>query len=360
MSTFKTKMKLLGGFLSFLRRGKRVSPAVFDITSAKNIVIINNKRLGDFLFCTPAIRAIHEANPSANITVVTSHQNTDLIGETPFINKVLLMGNSVKNAVTTGRTLRLLQPELGIIFHSKSPYDLIALTLAGTQCVMKHYFGNEKKVLLNVCDGYVFGGEKAPVQNDLALVAQLNVVSENKDMFYPAMIAPKTSESMSVGIQLGASGVDRYFPVEKAIQVIMKIHQALPECEFHLLGAGQEVSLGKMLTDGLSNECSSKVVNHIGKTTLHQLADIINDLSILITPDTGCLHIATALKTKTVSLFVKRETNASVPQQDSHLHTILYASDYIDEISTQSKSNKLDKIPAEVIENAVMGACFTK
>jgi len=354
MSTFDKKMKIVGIILNFLRKKNRTPANIIRTHTIKNIILINNKRLGDFLFATPAIRALREANPSANIVVVTSKQNAGLIGKTPFFNKVVFMDNSLKDAVKTGLELRSLRPELGIVFHSKCPYDFVALTISGVRCLMKHYFGNERKVLLNICDGYIFGGNLPPVQNNLALMEQLGVVSINKDMFFPAPVSPKKPAAhFKIGLQLGASKADRYFPISAASELISNIHAIDSKCEFHLIGAPQETILGEKLMDTIKDECKPNIVNHIGKTTLHQLAEKINNLSILITPDTGSLHIATALKTKTVSLFVIKQTNASIPQQDVHLHRVLYASDYLNQNSLHDEISLLAPIPVKEIINAI-------
>lgn len=354
MSTFERKMKLLGGILNFFRKKNRISPSKIHVPKIKTIIIINNKRLGDFLFSTPAIRALREANPSANIVVITSKQNAGMFGKNPFFDKVIFMENCLKDAVKTGMELRSLQPELGIIFHSKCPYDFIALTISGVQCLMKHYFGNERKVLLTVCDNYVLGGNLPPVQNDLMLIEKLNVKSSNKDMFFPAPVSNKQEPThFKIGLQLGASKADRYFPISTASELISNIYAFEPECEFHLIGTPQEVMLGDKLIDIVKDECKTNIVNHIGKTNLHQLAEIINNLSILITPDTGSLHIATALKTKTVSLFYLKQSNANTPQQDDHLHRVLYASDYSNENQSLNETSKLSPIPARAMIDAV-------
>ncbi|KDE35159.1 glycosyl transferase [Kosakonia radicincitans UMEnt01/12] len=351
MSTFERKMKILDAVLRYFRRNSRISPAQLNFPQVESIVIINNKRLGDFLFCTPAIRALKDANPTAKITAVISSNNKGLITECPYINKVMYMDDSVISAIKTGRILRKSNPDLGIVFHSKNPYDFIAMTFAGVRCLLKHYFGNERKVLINSCDGYVLGGKLPPVKNDLVLVGKLDISIENKKMFYPSPVRQKAFNGRTVGIQLGASGIGRYFPTDTAANVVEKIARKYPDCVFHLLGAKAETHLSTDFFSNLDEGLKNRVVNHIGKTTLQELAELINNLSVLITPDTGCLHIATALQTKTVSLFVLKQPNASIPQQDPELHQVLYSSDYSNEEKCDNNISKLATIPAnEIVE----------
>jgi len=346
MSTFERKMKILGGILNLFRRSSRISTDCVDFTQTKNIVVINNKRLGDFLFCTPAIRALKDANSVVKIIAVISKNNKGLISECPYIDDVIYMDNNIFSSIKTGYLLRKYSPELGVIFHSKNPYGFIVLTCAGVCCLLKHYFSNEKKVLLNSCDAYVIGGSIPPVRNNLELVGKLGINIAGKDMFYPSPVGPKSGGGTSVGIQLGASSADRYFPTDTAAIVVEEIARKNPECIFHLLGSPLERYLATDFFRHLGEEFKHNVVDHIGKTSLQELAEIINNLAVLITPDTGCLHIATALRTKTVGLFLVKQPNTSIPQQDAELHQVLYAAEYPGGTPETIGKSKLSTIPA--------------
>ncbi|EHF4961244.1 glycosyltransferase family 9 protein [Enterobacter hormaechei] len=353
--SFKIKMKALEVVVNLFRQRVRVSPDKINFSQVKTVVVLNNKRLGDFLFCTPAIKALKDANPQVRVITVTSHSNKNLIMDCPYIDEVRYMGESMKEAIEIGKELRKEKPELGIIFHSKCPYDIVAMTLSGVACLMKHYFGNERKVLIKACDAAVMGGVYPPVQNDLSLVKMLGINTEGKKMFYPSDVGDKTNTSMSVGIQLGASASDRYFPAHIAAQVVEEISNHYPQCVFHLIGSENETGLSNDFYDVLKPELAGRVVCHIGKTTLHELAILINNFTVLITPDTGCLHIATALQTKTVSLFTEKQQKASIPQQDTELHQVLYASDFVLDRNANNIS-KLTPIPTSEIVAATIRA----
>lgn len=352
---FKVKMKALEAMVSLFRKRVRVSPSELNFPQVKTVVVMNNKRLGDFLFCTPSIKALKDASPNVKIIAVTSHANKDLIIDCPYIDEVRYMGENMKEAIRVGKELRKVAPELGIIFHSKCPYDIVVMTLAGVSCLMKHYFGNERKVLTKACDGIIMGGVYPPVQNDLSLVKMLGVETAGKTMFYPSDVGEKIKKGLNVGIQLGASASDRYFPAQIAAQVVDSISKDYPQCTFHLIGTKGEINLSKEFYKVLRPELVGKVVNHIGKTSLRELASLVNNFTVLITPDTGCLHIATALKTKTVSLFTVKQQKASIPQQDTELHQVLYASDYVGNEISGNKS-KLSCIPSQEIIAATIRA----
>ena len=70
----------------------------------------------------------------------------------------------------------------------------------------------------------------------------------------------------------------------------------------------------------MTKEYHSRVESHIGKTRLPELLQIIKNLDVLITGDTGPLHIAITAETPTVSLYVSANPRHTGPYQDLHIH----------------------------------------
>ncbi|MCX2946414.1 glycosyltransferase family 9 protein, partial [Rahnella perminowiae] len=59
----------------------------------ERVVIFSTKRLGDFMFSTPAIRAVRRRYPAARIILVTSQQNSQLVEPGDNFDRVLPMDN---------------------------------------------------------------------------------------------------------------------------------------------------------------------------------------------------------------------------------------------------------------------------
>ncbi len=68
------------------------------------------------------------------------------------------------------------------------------------------------------------------------------------------------------------------------------------------------------------------LITRIGKTGLQGALTLISSLDVLVTGDTGPLHLAVALKTKTISLFVTANPRSTGPIQDQQLHRIIHQS----------------------------------
>jgi len=86
------------------------------------------------------------------------------------------------------------------------------------------------------------------------------------------------------------------------------------------------VFFGDTLTEGLVKEIcqglSERVINLAGITNLRELASLIKDCTVLVTNDSGPMHIANALNTPVVALFGSTDDRATGPygQQESVIH----------------------------------------
>jgi len=75
--------------LGVLRRGlspARKPPALSDVRS---ILAIRLDLLGDLVFTLPAVRALHEAAPSARLTLLVQPYAADLVGNLSYVDRVV-------------------------------------------------------------------------------------------------------------------------------------------------------------------------------------------------------------------------------------------------------------------------------
>lgn len=102
-----------------------------------------------------------------------------------------------------------------------------------------------------------------------------------------------------LGIQLGASEDRRRWPVARfaeAAQLFAAQHGLTPV----LLGTSSESGLGERFTATYPGQ----VVNLIGKTSLPLLGAVLTRLDLLLTNDTGTMHLAAGLGTPVAAIFL--------------------------------------------------------
>jgi|GEM_PF-302693 len=75
----------------------------------------------------------------------------------------------------------------------------------------------------------------------------------------------------------------------------------------------------------LKSDLLGRVSNLAGVFNLREAAALIDRLDILITPDTGPLHVAAAMKTPTIALYGVADPSSSNPNFDTKIHKIIKA-----------------------------------
>ncbi len=132
-------------------------------------------------------------------------------------------------------------------------------------------------------------------------VKSLGIENDGKGLdFYidPAVTNPilkENSPRIYIVIALGAAHKTKQIPEEKLCEIIEKTKDDL---SIILIGGPAEAELGNRVAAKYVN-----VKNTAGKVSIHESAAIIRDAKLVLTPDTGMMHIAAALKKDIIVLW---------------------------------------------------------
>ncbi|SPS01118.1 glycosyltransferase family 9 protein [Cupriavidus taiwanensis] len=295
--------------------------------SFSRIVVFSTTALGDFMLNTPAIRALRVRYPDADITLVANPRNRDLVSACQYVNHMVFWDHKAKSVVATIWRLRKRRPQLAVILHSKGPYDLIAAVFAGCSYLVKNIYDDELPGQERWLDAATWTrNEGHLIQSKLDLVGHLGCDTTNTEMFLPVRPAiGGPSAKIIIGFQLGASQPVRCWPIEHFVALAKALLAETENAMIALIGSDKEGSLATRFMAGLTPQERQRVVNHVGQTTLVTLVTVIHGMKVLVTGDTGPLHLAIALKVRTVSLFATASPKKTGPYQDKALHKVLRA-----------------------------------
>ncbi|WP_244590038.1 glycosyltransferase family 9 protein [Xenorhabdus budapestensis] len=107
------------------------------------------------------------------------------------------------------------------------------------------------------------------------------------------------------------------------VQVASDILKKDSTTQIVLIGSPNDISLQQEFMQLLPKIYHSRINQLVGKSTLIELTQKINELDLLVTGDTGPMHIAIALKIPTVSLFVTATCSATGPYQNPEIHKVI-------------------------------------
>ena len=111
----------------------------------------------------------------------------------------------------------------------------------------------------------------------------------------------EVEKPLRVGLVLGTSWATKEWPQEKWYSLIKSLQY---RANFVCLGGPKEATQYKSLMDSLTAEGIEHIMlNMLGKTTLQEVGALIESCDVVVTADTGSLHIALALNKPVVALF---------------------------------------------------------
>jgi len=104
-----------------------------------------------------------------------------------------------------------------------------------------------------------------------------------------------------IAINPMASTQEKTWSTENYIALINEVQKSYPEKHIVLTGgpSENEIKLGKEIQANINHPC----LNLVAQTTLSQLASVLKQVELLISPDTGPLHLANAVSTQVIGLY---------------------------------------------------------
>ena len=314
------------GCYRFLTGNKLCSARAYNAECVKSIAIFSTTALGDLILNTPAILAIKERYPDATMTLISSHKNKALVEKSPWFESVIYWDQKVTYVFSVAGRLRASKPDVAVLLHSKSPYDVLCAAVARIPVVLKDGYNESdlamRKQVTSMPDNH-FPGHL--IERKLALVKMLGCSTENIQMQIPYQVENISTvpDKRVVGFQLGASEKLRQWPIDYFRELAKRLLVADDAFEIALIGSPGERELAEAFLDGFTGEELGRIHDYVGKCSLTGLVECIAGFAVLVTPDTGPLHLAVALKVKTVSLFVTANPAHTGPLQDPERHIVI-------------------------------------
>lgn len=328
----KHKIALASGLIGLyhlLTRRPRPASELTAATDVRVIVVYSTTALGDLMFNTPAIHQLRLRYPAAHIALVVHQKYLDLVRDYDDVDEVLCWDGRFARFFGFVRQLRALRPQLAVILHSRAPYDVMSAVFGGCRHILRDDLVLDGQVLLaqwlTAWSEPGFAGHV--IQRKLNMLAFLGCRTDEVAMRLPLPADPlhfAAPGQVRIGMQLGASTSERCWPGERFAELATRLLDGHPERRIVLMGLAQEQGLADAFMTALPPALAGQIDNQVGRTTVREAFDLVASLDLLVTGDTGPLHLAIALRVATVSLFVTAEPWLTGPYQDPALHTVVY------------------------------------
>ena len=295
-------------------------------------LIIRFSSIGDIVLTTPVVRCLKKQIATAEVHYLTKESFKSIIVSNPFIDKVHLLKDNLDEIIAE---LKNHDFDYVIDLHHN------LRTWKVKRALRKKSFSfnklNIEKWLLtalkinklpsaHIVDRYLDTLKSFGVKNDGA----------GLDYFIPKNEAVKESDIPAshhagyIGIVIGAAYGTKKFPLHKLKELCASVvHPVI------LLGGPEDMEDGKKIA--ASDEV--KIYNACGKFSLNESADLVRRAKLIVTNDTGLMHIAAAFKRPVISLW-----GNTIPEFGMYPY---YGEHYI-HATVQNRDT--DKLPYDVME----------
>ena len=258
------------------------------------ILVIRFSSIGDIVLTTPVIRCLKSQMDNTEIHVLTKSQYGLLFESNPNVDKLHLWGSDNKEV---NKSLKAIQFDYVVdLHHNIRTKKLKSILKAQAYSfpklnVQKWLYVNFKWNNLpkvHIVDRYFEAVKSMGVKND----------QQGLDYFVPAKdevdVSGQFGTSDIVSVAIGAQFATKKLPTSKLVEVLSFI-----EMRVVLLGGKEDYDTAEEIK-ALSN---ANIVNACGALNLNQSASVVKQSKVLLTNDTGLMHIAAAFNTPIVSVW---------------------------------------------------------
>jgi lipopolysaccharide heptosyltransferase II len=271
-----------------------------------NILAVRFSSIGDVLLTTPLLRAIRRRHPGARLTFLTREAYVPLVSRNPHVDRCI--------GLPTGRSLTTLAAELRAqrYTHLLDLHDSVRTRLLRV-LVPGHWSTYPKHRLERAALIYarrnLYRDRRQVAERYFSAARDLDVVPDGQppELFWDRDIDLSVTEWLAdaglseqaavVALAPGAAHATKRWPVQHWRALIAQLRMA--GCRVVLVGGPEDAAIAAEL----AATAPGQVVSAAGQFGLQHTGALLKRASVVVSGDTGVMHMATAVGTPVVALF---------------------------------------------------------
>ena len=283
--------------------------------SPKRILLLRLERIGDLLMALPAIRDVRTLAPSAEIELAVGSWNAALAAAAPYVNRVeqvdapwLARGDARRGSalLAAARRWRRRRYDLAINFEPDVRSNLL-LAASGARWTAGWVSGGGG-ALLDL--GLEFDPKAHTSENARRLVAatfeRSAIPSTEPLLVIPEAARRAAGERLAargrgplVGIHVSGGRLVKQWDPERFAEVARRLATERG-ATIVLTGGAQDRAMVDVVK---AHVPAGQVIDVAGEIDLPELAAVLEQIDLLLTGDTGPMHLAAAVRTPIVAVF---------------------------------------------------------
>jgi len=275
------------------------------------ILVVNMNYLGDALMTTPVHAALRRTFPNARIDAIAGSQQGygafDILAHNPDIDTMI----ERKQGGFWTRSWQL----LGLLVRER--YDGVVILppiasyrIAALLAMTRRQFNVPRQSTTKHMSDVMLAAIRGVAKPDAAPRELTFIVPEKDRQSATALLDSLPGAGPLLAINLGASRPQKRWPSSRFANLIE--YEAGLGRRIVLLGGNNpdDIETAKAVAASLG---TARVLDLVAKTTVTELAAVIEACDLLVTADTGAMHIASAVGTPMVAIFGSTDPAVSGP-----------------------------------------------
>ncbi|MDP8212036.1 MAG: lipopolysaccharide heptosyltransferase II [Candidatus Zapsychrus exili] len=284
----------------------------------KNILIVRTDRLGDVVLTTPSIKALRNAYPKAQISIIVASATRELLEANPYLDEIIVddrkgINNGFVGFLRLVDFVRKKKFDLAILFHTKRRTNLLCF-LAGIKNRIGYKNNKFGFLLTKPINDERHYGKKHEAEYCLDVLKHIGLESKDLDMhvsvkkeseqwMYSFLHQNKISDDdCFICIHPGASDPAKRWPKNNFAELIDELVKKY-NSKIVIVGSSDVRPIAKEILSSIN----SSILDLSGKTTVGELASLLMRADLLISNDSGPVHLAAALNTPVISIFTRNQ-----------------------------------------------------
>ena len=267
----------------------------------EKVLVIRPGGIGDAALLLPALKILKDVIPATQIHILCEPRNAGVFAHSPFVSKIL-------NYNRLGDLKKVRETEYDRIFDTEQSHLLTCTLVALLKGYKKIGFATKGRERAYDVSVQYYHDEYEAESFSRLFAAGIENWPE-KFQLRPPYFSPTNQEREKVDALLsdikrkivcmfpGASVIERLWPIDRWSQVADELWKLGRQSI--IIGGRSEINISQEIMD----TANSPILNLCGRLSLSETAAMFDRSRLLISIDSGILHMGAMCNTPTVSLF---------------------------------------------------------
>ena len=286
------------------------------------LIFSHDNKIGDAILLTSLVSPIKNAFPETKIIVMAGRDNSVIWKNHPLIDKTYtLHSRNILTRIIFSLLIRLHHPIYGIVTsgeHQGKSFSLVR-KVSGVKNLI--WVGTEPAEFKKLKGDSIFLGNwnsKHYLERCWKAIKQLTG-SEEKS--FPEIYLPAASETFAkrywelnhvsglkkIILNTSGSTLDHQWRMTKIKEICFEILSEINNVEIHIIS--KDNTHYNRLKENLGSEKLIKIIGF--RENILDIAALIKDANLLISPNTFAIHFGSAFSTPTLAIYISEQTTVS-------------------------------------------------